>query len=137
MRVRSVGAALALAALWMVSSAHVGSSLVVQDGMAGPYALRVLVCPPGVIPGLVEVVVRSTSAVRPTAVSVRPALWRYGLKGAAPAEPTVPVPGEAGTFSTTVWIMESGSYAFHVFANGPAGEGSLVVPVSSVATTAI
>lgn len=126
-----------LAMLWITSSAHVGSTLVVQDGMAGPYGVRVLVRPPGVIPGRVEVIVRSTtpSAV-PASVSVRPALWRYGLKGAAPAEPAVAVPGEAGTYSASVWIMASGSYAFHVQASGPAGEGTLVVPVTSVATTA-
>ena len=136
MRRRTVRGVLALTGLWFVASAHIGSSLVVQDGMAGPYSIRVLVRPPGVIPGLVEVVVRSTAPVRPTSVTVRPALWRFGLKGAPPAEPTTPVPGEDGTFSTNVWIMESGSYAFHVFASGPAGEGSLVVPVSSAATTA-
>jgi hypothetical protein len=126
-----------LAALWLTSSAHVGSTLVVQDGMAGPYGLRVLVRPPGVIPGRVEVIVRTTTAAAiPTTVTVRPALWRVGLKGAPPAEPTVPVPGEPGTFSTQVWIMQGGSYAFHVDATGPAGKGTLVVPVSSVATTA-
>lgn len=126
-----------MAALWVTTSAHVGSTLVVQDGMAGPYGLRVVVRPPGVIPGRVEVVVRATtpSAV-PSSVSVRPALWRYGLKGAAPAESATPVPGEIGTFSTSVWIMASGSYAFHVQATGPAGDGTLVVPVTSVATTA-
>jgi hypothetical protein len=126
-----------LAALWLTSSAHVGSTLVVQDGMAGPYGLRVLVRPPGVIPGRVEVIVRTTTpGAIPTTVTVRPAWWRFGLKGAPPAEPTTPVPGEAGTFSTLVWIMQSGSYAFHVEANGPAGKGTLVVPVTSVATTA-
>ena len=126
-----------LAAIWLIATAHVGSSLTVQEGPAGPYGLRVLVRPPGVIPGRVEVVVRTTtpSAV-PTSVSVRPALWRYGLKGAAPAEPAIAVPGEPGTFSTSVWIMASGSYAFHVQAAGPAGDGTLVVPVTSVATTA-
>ncbi len=134
---RKMGGLLLLPALWLTSSAHVGSSIVVQEGMAGPYGLRVMVRPPGVIPGLVEVIVRSTTPTTiPTSVSVRPALWRYGLKGAPPAEPTMPVPGEVGTFSTHVWIMESGSYAFHVQASGPAGEGSLVVPVSSAATTA-
>jgi hypothetical protein len=127
----------ALGALWAIASAHVGSSLTVQEGTAGPYGVRVLVRPPGVIPGRVEVVVRTTtpSAV-PTSVSVRPALWRYGLKGAAPAEPATAVPGEPGTFSASVWIMAAGSYAFHVQASGPAGNGTLVVPVSSVATTA-
>src|SRR6188768_1060920 len=104
-----------LAAMWATSSAHVGSSLTVQEGTAGPYGLRVLVRPPGVIPGRVEVVVRTTTPnAVPTSVSVRPALWRYGLKGAAPAEPAVAVPGEPGTFSTSVWIMAAGSYAFHV-----------------------
>ena len=126
-----------VALLWITASAHVGNPLVVHDGMAGAYGLRVLVRPPGVIPGLVEVIVRSTTtAAVPTSVSVRPALWAYGLKGAAPAEPAVPVPGEVGTFSTRVWIMQGGSYAFHVIASGAQGTGTLVVPVSSVATTA-
>lgn len=126
-----------LTALWLTASAHVGSTLVVQEGMAGPYGLRILVRPPGVIPGRVEVIVRTTtSAAVPTSVSVRPAYWRYGLKGAPPAEVATPVPGEAGTFSTQLWIMQSGSYAFHVAASGPAGSGTLVVPVTSVATTA-
>ncbi len=134
---RVIARLLLLTAVWLTSSAHVGSTLVVQDGAAGPYGLRVLVRPPGVIPGLVEVIIRTTSpSVTPSAISVRPAYWRYGLKGAPPAEPTTPVAGEPGTFSTQLWIMQSGSYAFHVNASGPAGSGTLVVPVTSVATTA-
>jgi hypothetical protein len=137
MRCKPLQTLLAVAAIWLTSSAHVGSTLVVQEGNAGPYGLRVVVRPPGVIPGLVEVVVRSTTPnAVPTTVSVRPALWRVGLRGAPPAEPTTPVPGEQGTFSTQVWIMQGGSYAFHVAASGAAGSGTLVVPVTSVATTA-
>ncbi|MCC6244574.1 MAG: hypothetical protein IT353_17150 [Gemmatimonadaceae bacterium] len=134
---RRVASSLLLAFVWITASAHVGNPIVVHDGMAGAYGVRVIVRPPGVIPGLVEVIVRSTtpSAV-PTSVSVRPALWRVGLKGAPPAEPAQPVPGDAGTFSTRVWIMSTGSYAFHVNASGAQGSGTLVVPVSSVATTA-
>ncbi len=134
---RKLAGLLMLTALWLTSSAHVGSTLVVQEGMAGPYGLRLLVRPPGVIPGLVEVIVRTTTpGTVPTGVSVRPAYWRFGLKGAPPAEVLTPVPGEAGTFTTQLWIMQSGSYAFHVQATGPAGDGTLVVPVTSVATTA-
>jgi len=134
---RGAGRALMIVALWMSASAHVGNPLVVHEGMAGPYGLRVLVRPPGVIPGLVEVIIRSTSPTTvPTSVSVRPALWRFGLKGAPPAEPAAPVAGEAGTFSTSVWIMAGGSYAFHILAAGPLGTGTFIVPVSSVATTA-
>jgi hypothetical protein len=137
MLTRGVGRLLMLTALWLTASAHVGSTLVVQDGMAGPFGVRVLVRPPGVIPGLVEVIVRTTTpSALPTSVSVRPAYWRFGLKGAPPAEPMTAVPGEAGTFSGQVWIMQSGSYAFHVQARGPAGEGTFIVPVTSVATTA-
>lgn len=134
---RRTASALMIALVWIAASAHVGNPIVVHDGMAGAYGLRVLVRPPGVIPGLVEVIVRSTTtAAVPTSVSVRPALWAVGLKGAPPAEPAQPVPGDAGTFSTRVWIMASGSYAFHVIASGAQGTGTLVVPVSSVATTA-
>ena len=134
---RKLASLVMLTALWLTASAHVGSTLVVQEGMAGPYGLRMLVRPPGVIPGLVEVIVRTTTpGTVPTGVSVRPAYWRYGLKGAPPAEVTTPVPGEAGTFTTQLWIMQSGSYAFHVQASGAAGTGTLVVPVTSVATTA-
>jgi hypothetical protein len=133
-RLRSL---MTLALLWLTASAHVGSNLTVQDGVAGPYGLRVLIRPPGVIPGLVEVIVKSTTPnVIPTTVSVRPALWRVGLKGAPPAEPATAVPGEVGTFSSRVWIMQGGSYAFHVAASGTAGSGTLIVPVTSVATTA-
>jgi hypothetical protein len=126
-----------LTLICLVSSAHVGSSLTVHEGVAGPYTLRILVRPPGVIPGRVEVIIRATTPTAiPTEVSVRPAQWRVGIKGAPPAEPTVAVPGEPGTFTTQLWIMESGSYGFHVAATGPQGSGTLVVPVTSVATTA-
>jgi hypothetical protein len=110
--------------------------MVVQEGAAGPYTLRVVVRPPGVIPGLVDVTVRATSAA-PSTVTVRPALWRTGTKGAPAAELAIPVPGEPGTFSTQLWIMSAGSYAFHVAARGPDGEGTLIVPFTSAATATL
>ena len=137
MKLKRLTTLLALTAIWLTGSGHVGNPLVVQEGNAGPYGLRVLVRPPGVIPGLVEVIVRSTTPnTTPTSVSVRTAFWRFGLKGAPPADTMRAVPGEAGSFATQVWIMQSGSYAFHVTATGPAGNGTFVVPVTSVATTA-
>jgi hypothetical protein len=133
---RRLIACVAIAAGWLGLSAHVGSTLVVQQGNAGPYALRVLVRPPGVIPGLVQVTVRSSGAV-PREVSIQPALWRYGTKGAPPPEVATPVAGEPGTFTTQLWIMSSGSYAFHVAASGDAGRGSFIVPFTSVATSSL
>ncbi len=129
---------LMLSALWLTSSAHVGSTMVVQDGVAGPYGLRVLVRPPAVIPGLVDVVIRTTTpSTRPSAVTVQPALWRYGTKGAPAPEAAPAVPGEPGTFQTQIWIMSSGSYAIHVAATGPAGSGTFIVPYTSAATATL
>ncbi len=129
---------LLLVAVWLTGSAHVGNTLVVQDGQAGPYGLRVLVRPPAVIPGLVDVVIKTTTPrTLPTSITLQPALWRYGTKGAPPAEPAVAVPGEPGTFQTQVWIMSSGSYALHIAASGPAGQGEFIVPYVSVATATL
>ena len=135
---RRLASLLLLATVWLTGSAHVGSTMVVQDGVAGPYGLRVLVRPPAVIPGLVDVVIRTTTpGARPTAITLQPALWRYGTKGAPPPEPTTAVPGEPGTFQTQIWIMSSGSYALHVAASGPAGTGTFIVPYTSAATATL
>jgi hypothetical protein len=44
-----------VAAIALVTTAHVGSPNVIFDGMAGPYAVRVVVRPPEVIPGLADI----------------------------------------------------------------------------------
>ena len=135
---RRVASLMMLAAVWLTGSAHVGSTIVVQDGIAGPYGLRVLVRPPAVIPGLVDVVIRTTTAgTLPAAITLQPALWRYGTKGAPAPEPAAAVPGEPGTFQTQIWIMSSGSYALHIAASGPAGSGSFIVPYTSAATATL
>ena len=135
---RRVTTLAALVGVWLASSAHIGNTLVVQDGRAGPYGLRVLVRPPAVIPGLVDVVIRTTTLnAVPTSITLRPALWRYGTKGAPAAEHALAVPGEPGTFQTQVWIMSSGSYALHIGADGPAGKGTFIVPYTSVATATL
>ena len=130
---RRAAASAAVVAGWLGLTAHVGTTLVVQQGTAGPYALGVLVRPPGVIPGLVQVTIRASGAI-PRELSIQPALWRYGTKGAPPPEIATPVPGEPGTFATQLWIMSSGSYAFHVKASGAEGSGSFIVPFTSAAT---
>ena len=135
---RRIASLLLLVGIWLTGSAHIGNTLVVQDGAAGPYGLRVLVRPPAVIPGLVDVVIRSTTPTAiPTRVTLQPALWRYGTKGAPAPEATVPVPGEPGTFQTQVWIMSSGSYALHITASGASGTGTFIVPYTSVATATL
>ena len=66
----------------MRSDAHIGNSAVFYEGNAGPYAVRVFVQPPEVVPGLAEINVRihelkGTNEV--TQVSALPVRWDAGL----------------------------------------------------------
>ncbi len=114
-------------------SAHVGTNQVVLEGMAGGYPVRVIIRPQGVVPAQVPIIVRVLNG-SPTRVTVRAAQWNVGLKGAPPAEVAATVPGEPGTYAHDLWIMTSSSYAIYVGVEGPAGDGSLLVPMVSVAT---
>ena len=52
------------------------------DGTAGPYAVRVIVRPPKVVPGLAEVIVRASTRRTSNSVVIRPVFWRAGVAGA-------------------------------------------------------
>jgi hypothetical protein len=115
------------------AAAHVGSPNVFFDGNAGPYPLRVIVRPPGVIPGLAEITVRLRSG-RAERVTVQPIQWRAGLKGAPPAEAAQPVPGDPTQWSAQLWLMTTSSYTVRVEVQGPQGRGEVLVPVPTAAT---
>ena len=115
------------------SQAHVGNPNVIYDGNAGPYPVRVTVRPPGVVPGLAEVDVRAlTNGAR--RVTVLPAHFKTGLKGAPPPDLAQPVRGDARLFHAELWLMAHGPYSVHVQIEGDAGEGTVIVPVNSLAT---
>ena len=124
--------------LWFAAiataSAHIGSPNVYFEGSAGPYPIRVVVRPPGVVPGLAEINVRvlDGAAERVTAL---PVYFRAGRKGAPPPDVAERVRGETNLFATTLWFMESGAYSVDVAVEGPQGKGTVVVPVNSVAMT--
>ena len=113
--------------------AHVGSPNVFFEGSAGPYAVRVVVRPPQVVPGQAEVVVRTT-ALEVQGVLVRPVVWRTGVAGAPAGDAARPVVGEPGTYSGTLWLMSRGAYSVYVTVRGARGSGTVIVPVMSVAT---
>jgi hypothetical protein len=122
----------AVAALGLLA-AHVGSPNVFYEGSAGPYPVRVVVRPPGVIPGLAEISVRIPSGdVR--RVTVQPVRWDLGTKGAPRADEALPVAGEPRLWSAELWFMDFGSYSVHVAVEGAAGTGTVIVPVPAVAT---
>lgn len=112
---------------------HVGSPQVYFTGAAGPYVVDVIVRPPQVVPGIAEVLVRAAdTSVRK--VVVRPVYWRAGSKGAPTGDDARAIEGQPGAFTGELWLMASGSYSVYVTVSGPAGSGTVVVPVASVAT---
>jgi hypothetical protein len=117
----------------VVAAAHIGSPNVVFDGSAGPYAVRVVVRPPEVVPGLAEVIVR-TAAADVQRVSIRPVFWRAGVRGSPSGDVLLPVRGQTQVYSGQLWLMAYGAYSVYVTVDGPRGSGTAIVPVSSFAT---
>ncbi len=114
-------------------TAHVGSPDVYWSGKAGPYAIDVVVRPPQVVPGIAEILVR-TSGEGIERVTVRPVYWRAGTRGAPSADDAKRVENAPDTYSGRLWLMAGGSYSVHVGVEGRAGRGIAVVPVAAVAT---
>jgi hypothetical protein len=114
------------------AGAHVGSPNVFFEGKAGPYPVRVVVRPPGVVPGLAEISIRvDGDGVR--RVTALPVFWNAGRKGAPPPDEATLVRGEANLYTTNLWLMKSGAYSVDVAVEGARGGGSVVVPVNSMA----
>lgn len=122
----------ALATLSVVGTGHVGSPDVYYRGHAGPYEVGVVVRPPGVVPGQVDVIVQVKGAVQ--RVTVQPVYWETSTGGAPAPDVAQPVPGEAGTYATRLWLMTTGSYTVAVAITGARGIGAVNVPVVSAAT---
>jgi hypothetical protein len=115
------------------SHAHIGDQNVFFEGYAGPYPVRIVIRPPGVIPGLAEISVRvGTNGVQ--GVTVLPMRWNTGRKGAPPPDATRPVRGETNLFSGELWFMKDGAQSVEVAVLGAAGEGKVIVPVNAIAT---
>ncbi len=133
----AVKVALLVLSIWVLpgkSDAHIGSPNVVYEGLAGPYHVRVIVRPPGVIPGLADINVRVLSG-EPSKVTVLPVRSDVGKSLAPTPDDAKPVRGDPNLYSAQLWLMTSGAYSIIVHLTGPQGEGRTVVPVNSVATT--
>ena len=130
---RRVREAICVAALSLLAMAHIGTNDAITDGMAGPYPVRVVVRPAGVVPGRAQVAVR-VLAGDPRSVVVRAVPTRLGPQNAPAGDSAKLVAGEKGLYATDVWLMTSGSYSVSVDVDGSQGHGTIVVPVTSIAT---
>lgn len=113
---------------------HIGSPNVVCEGRAGSHPIRVIIKPPGVVPGLAEITVR-VLAGEVQRVTVLPVHWRAGLEGAPAPDVAEPVRGETNLYHAELWFMARGAYSVHVKVEGAGDSGTLIVPVNSIATT--
>ena len=120
-------------ALGLPVQAHVGSPDLFYNGLIGLYPAKVTIRVPRVIPGRAEISVRlETSA--PAEVSFLPLYAKTEAKNAPPPDPGVAVPGEPNLYAGELWLMSFGSYSVEVRVRGAAGDGSVQIPVTSVAT---
>jgi hypothetical protein len=129
-------ARLLVVALALLSMAHVGSPDTFFVGNAGPYAVRVSVRLPGVIPGRAAIAVRivDAAATGPYRVAVCAGQWNVGRAGAPPPEPAAQVAGDPALYSAELWFMTPTSYQVFVIVDGPSGQGTAIVPVLALAT---
>ena len=116
-----------------VVAAHIGSPNVLFDGTAGPYAVRVIVRPPEVVPGRAEVTVR-VDASDVEHVVIRPVFWRAGVAGAPAGDDLRRIDGQERVYNGQLWLMAYGAYSVYVTVSGARGSGTAIVPVNSFAT---
>jgi hypothetical protein len=118
--------------LLIFCTAHVGSPDAFFEGKAGPYAVRVIIRSPEVIPARAEIVVRVTGGgVQRVTATARP--WGADEKHAPPPDPAARVPGDSTLWTLQLWMMRQGPYAVIVHVDGTAGSGTAVVPYTAVA----
>ena len=113
--------------------AHVGSPDVFYDGKVGPWPVRITIRMPGVVPGRAEIIAQIQSS-DPVTVSFTPLSSRIAVSNAPPAELAQPVRGETNLYSGELWLMTTDAYSIDVHVRGQSGEGSVQIPVNSVAT---
>lgn len=131
---RRLGRFLLLAAVVAVASAHVGSPDTVFEGAAGPYAVRVIVRLPGVVPGLADITVRTTGGPAVKTITVLPLRGGRGTAALPPPDTARAVAGTTDLYTAQLWLMQFGSYSVQVTVDGAGGRGTVIVPVMAVAT---
>ena len=135
-RLQSIVTRVVIVASALAGMAHVGSPDTFFAGQAGPYAVRVRVRLPGVIPGLAQIAVRIAGPAPDTvrSVSVQAVQWNVGDDGAPKPDEAVRVPGDRELYVADLWFMVPTSYHVKVVVEGAQGRGTATVPVVALAT---
>ncbi|HEY3860917.1 MAG TPA: hypothetical protein VGO59_03435 [Verrucomicrobiae bacterium] len=114
------------------AEAHLGSSDVFFEGMAGPWQVRITIRVPQVVPGQAEILVQVQNPESATVTFV-PLASGVAVSNAPPEEAAQPVRGETNLFDGQLWLMTVNAYSVNVRIRGKAGEGVVQVPIDSIA----
>jgi hypothetical protein len=111
-----------------------GNAPIFYVGSTGPYALRVAIHPPDVIPGRAEIVIESDDA---DLEAIR--LLALPLDAEQAAFPPTPDRAERSLsnphrLTGQLWLMSSGSWQVRILADGKRGPGQLSIPVPALPT---
>jgi hypothetical protein len=114
------------------TAAHVASSDVFLEGLAGPYRLFVTVRPPIAIPGVADVeVLATTDDLREVHIVPLP-LVGQGAKFAPVPDQAARTKDDPRLFTGHLWLMNAGAWQVRVTVTGDKGEGTLSVPVPTL-----
>jgi len=111
-----------------------GNPPIFYVGSAGPYALRVSIHPPDVIPGRAQLEIESED---PGLETIR--LLALPLDAEQAAFPPTPdraerSPSNSHQLTGQLWLMSSGSWQVRILADGQRGPGALSIPVPALPT---
>jgi len=125
--VRGLRNAILVAAIALVSSAHIGSPDVWFDGLVGPYKVLVHVQAPPVVPGIAIINVRPAE---PGVTRVTAFVNKFDATGGTPPPDVAQaVTDSPGWYRTQLWVMSPGSNSVTVSVTGARGDGTVVVPL--------
>lgn len=133
-RVSVVFLGLVLALFSAPASAHVGSPDVVFEGNAGPYAVRVAIVPPDVVPGVAAIEVRALDGDVDGVTVVPVPLRGEGVASPPVADIARRSAGDPRLFLGQLWLMQTRPWQVRVSVTGPDGQGAVAVPVPALAS---
>ena len=120
---------------------HIGIENSYFEGNVGSYSTRIIIEPPGVVPGLASIKIFSIDRTVES-VSVRAVhnnTIRKDTINTFNVKPEiVPRSDQVNNmFKTNLWLMDYGAYGVEVFFSGPKGKSSVIVPVNSISSKTI
>jgi len=121
-----------MVAISVLCSAHIGSPDVWYEGSAGPYRVVVYIRVPTVIPGIADIQVQVPG--EPASLVTAVVNLFNATAGTPPPDVAAPLPTGDGWYGTRLWIMSPGSNSVTVTVEGSKGSGTVIVPVTAVAS---